>query len=47
VHAIWEWPGFVRSTDEEPVDREGTITMVVSKKEGGWLIRASQNTRIR
>lgn len=46
VHAIWEWPGFIQRSDEEPADRKGIITMVMMKQEGKWLIRASQNTRI-
>jgi uncharacterized protein (TIGR02246 family) len=45
VHATWEWPGFIQSRGEAPVDRKGIITMVMVKQEGRWLIRASQNTR--
>ncbi len=47
VHAIWEWPGFIQSPGEKPADREGILTMLVRRREGKWLIRASQNTRIR
>lgn len=46
VHAVWEWPGFIQSPDEEPADREGIITMGVTEREGKWLIRAPQNMRI-
>lgn len=46
VHATWEWPSFMHSSGEVPVDRKGIITMVMIKQEGKWLIRASQNTRI-
>lgn len=43
VHANWEWPGFASPLGEE--NRRGIITMVLVKQDGGWLIRASQNTR--
>jgi uncharacterized protein (TIGR02246 family) len=46
VHATWEWSGFIPSPGEAPVDRKGIITMVMTKHEDRWLIRASQNTRI-
>lgn len=47
VHATWAWPGFIQSPGEGPVDRKGIISMVMIKQEGKWLIRSSQNTRIR
>jgi uncharacterized protein (TIGR02246 family) len=46
VHATWEGPGSIPSPAEAPVDRKGIITMVMTKPERRWLIRASQNTRV-
>lgn len=42
----WEWPDFIQSPGDVPVDRQGIITMVMIKRLGKWRSRASQNPRI-
>jgi uncharacterized protein (TIGR02246 family) len=42
VHATWRWPGFVLAPRQRA--GKGIITMVMVKRGGQWLIRASHNT---
>lgn len=44
VHAIWFWPDF--KTPKGIENRKGILTMLLIKKEGKWLIRTTQNTRL-
>lgn len=44
VHTSLEWPRFTSPSAEEVKDFNGTITMVMVKQDGQWLIRALQNT---
>lgn len=46
LHAIWDWPAFIASPDAAPEDRRGILTMVMTKRGGQWLIRASHNSRL-
>ncbi|MDV3126713.1 SgcJ/EcaC family oxidoreductase [Mycobacterium sp. 21AC1] len=46
VHTRWHWPNHV-APGAQAHDRAGIITYVLVKRDGRWLIRAAQNTRIR
>jgi uncharacterized protein (TIGR02246 family) len=46
VHAHWYWPGFVPPTGGPAADVRGIITMILVRRDGRWLIRASHNTKM-
>lgn len=46
VHANWYWPAFVPPTGGQAADVQGIITMVLVRRDGRWLIRASHNTKM-
>ena len=46
VHAHWYWPEFVPPTGGPAANVQGIITMILVRRDGRWLIRASHNTRI-
>lgn len=45
VHTRWDWPSHVLPGSDEAEDRWGLITLVMVRRDGGWLIRAAHNTR--
>jgi uncharacterized protein (TIGR02246 family) len=44
IHATWKWPGFTLPSGQEAKDYRGTMTLVMVKRGGAWLIRALHNT---
>lgn len=44
VYASWKWPGMVPPSGDQQELFRGTITMVMTKRDDKWLIRALHNS---